>query len=267
MNLFFQKFGKGIPIVIVHGLFGSSDNWLNIAKELSNNFEVYIIDQRNHGKSPHNEEFNYDILVSDLLEFMDNQNLISVILIGHSLGGKTVMHFAKSYPKRIIDLIVIDIAPKSYLFSLSEKSERINHKKIIESLMAVNLQGIEKRKDIEEKLSENIKEIRLRQFLLKNIRRKADNSFYWTLNINSIYNNLEKLMEGVNYKDFDNMKISIPTMFVRGADSDYILNQDIEKIKTIFIESNIVTIDDAGHWLHAEQPKKLIKIITDFILK
>ena len=265
MKLFFQKFGEGIPVVIVHGLYGSSDNWLGIAKELSFNFEVYIIDQRNHGKSPHNDIFNYEALADDLLEFIDEHNLKSAIFIGHSLGGKTIMQFAKKNSKRIINLIIIDIAPKSYLYSLSKQYEKLNHKQIIEAILSIKLDGIKKRKEINEELSFIIEEERLRLFLLKNLKRKKDNSFYWSLNFEAIHNNLELVLKDVGYEQFNKISIGIPTLFIRGANSNYVLDEDIEKIKNIFVKSKVITINNAGHWLHAEQPKELIKILIEFI--
>jgi len=266
MKLFFRKYGKGEPIVIVHGLYGSSDNWVSIAKELASDFEVFIIDQRNHGQSPHSEEFNYDILAGDLLEFMNTQNLKSAILIGHSLGGKAIMQFATQYHTKVNNLIVIDIAPKSYRYSLSNKFENLNHKQIIEALLSVNINEIKSRKEIDKKLSSIIKERRLRLFLLKNLKRKKDKSFYWTLNFKEINNNLKLIMEDVSFELFESVKINIPTLFIRGENSNYILDEDIEKIKKIFTNSEINTIKDASHWVHAEKPKELIESIRKFIV-
>jgi len=265
MNLFFRKYGKGEPIIILHGLYGSSDNWVSIAKELASNFEVFVIDQRNHGQSPHNKEFNYNILASDLLEFMNTQNLKRATLIGHSLGGKTIMQFAKQYPTEVNNLIVIDIAPKSYIKSFNKKFKTLSHKKIIEAILSVNIIKIKSRKEIDEKLSPIIKERRLRLFLLKNLKRKKDKSFYWTLNFGAIHKNLEKIVDSVNFDEFKDTKINISTLFIKGENSNYILDNDIKKIKNIFINSEVSTIKDASHWVHTEKPKELIESIRVFL--
>ena len=265
MNLFFRKYGKGEPIIIVHGLYGSSDNWVSIAKELATNFEVFVIDQRNHGQSPHSDEFNYNVLANDLYKFMKAHNLNSATLIGHSLGGKTIMQFAKHYTSMVNNLIVIDIAPKSYRYSLSNKFEKLNHKQIIEALLSVNINEIKSRKEIDEKLSLIIKERRLRLFLLKNLKRKKDKSFYWTLNFKEINNNLKLIMEDVSFDVFKDIEINIPTLFIRGSNSNYILDEDIKKIKNIFTKTELKTINNASHWIHAEQPKELIESIRKFI--
>ena len=264
MKLFFRKYGKGEPIIIVHGLYGSSDNWVGIAKKLASDFEVFAIDQRNHGQSPHSKEFNYDVLADDLLEFMHYQNLNSATLIGHSLGGKAIMQFAKQYPAKVNNLVVVDIAPKSYIKSFNKRFEKLSHKKIIDSLLSIDINNIKSRKDADEKLIRILKEKRLRLFLLKNLKRKKDKSFYWTLNFKEINNNLKLIMEDVNFDKFKD-EINIPTLFIRGENSNYIINEDIEKIQNVFINSEINTIEGASHWVHAEKPKELTESIRVFL--
>jgi len=138
MKLFFRKFGEGAPIIIVHGLYGASDNWVTVGRRLAENFEVFLIDQRNHGRSPHSSEHNYKLMLEDLYEFIETQNIEKAILIGHSMGGKTVMHFANQYPEKVSSLIVLDIAPKSYIEIAKENKSEINHLGILKAMKSID---------------------------------------------------------------------------------------------------------------------------------
>ncbi len=249
-------------MIIVHGLYGASDNWVSIAKVLSAGFEVFLIDQRNHGQSPHSKEHNYRLMVDDLYEFVENQNLDKAVLMGHSMGGKTVMHFAKEYPERVEALIVLDIAPKSYV-ELSKKAS-IHHYLILNAMRSIDFSKITNRKDVEIRLSEKIDDERIRLFLLKNIYRNKNNKFSWRLNVEALYQNIDEIMNGELLPPEEPIT-GFPVLFIRGADSNYILDEDIEKIHEIFPYAELKTIENAGHWLHAEQPEKLLKIIHEFL--
>lgn len=262
MKLFYRKYGEGVPLIIVHGLYGASDNWVSIAKVLADNFEVYLIDQRNHGRSPHSREHNYRLMVNDLYEFLEGQNIDKAILIGHSMGGKTVMHFAKEYPEKVEALIVLDIAPKSYI-ELSKKAS-IHHYLILNAMRSIDFSKVTSRKDIEMQLAESINDERIRRFLLKNIHRDQNNSFSWSLNVEALYQNIDEIMNGELLPPQEPIS-GFPVLFIRGADSNYILDKDIEKIHAIFPYAELKTIENAGHWLHAEQPEKLLKIIYAFL--
>ncbi|RLD75988.1 MAG: alpha/beta hydrolase [Bacteroidetes bacterium] len=267
MELFYRKYGEGVPIIIVHGLYGSSDNWVTIGRHLAKNYEIFLIDQRNHGHSPHSAEHNYELMVNDLHEFIENQNIEKVVLIGHSMGGKTVMHFANQYPEKVSNLIVLDIAPKSYLQIAKENKSEINHHGIIKAMKSIDFSLINNRKDVDRELEKSIKNIRIRQFLLKNIHRNKDNSLNWSLNINALYNNLDKILNGIDANSHTS-GVSItgfPVLFIRGGDSNYITDEDLEHIETIFPYAELKTIDNAGHWLHAEQPQKLVSLIEKFL--
>lgn len=269
MKLFYRKYGAGPTLIIMHGLYGASDNWAGIAKKLSNHFEVYTLDQRNHGRSPHNPEHSYNLMKNDLLEFMDDHQIQSSILLGHSMGGKTVMHFAASFPERVNGLIVVDIAPKSYLTNSKSGQRSIDHKSIIEALKNIDLKRVKTRADADMQLKRNINSERVRQFLLKNLHRKKDLSFSWSLNLDALEQNLTDILEGIDQKRFEkgNPVTGFPVLFIRGANSPYIQDEDIALIKNIFVVADLVTVKDAGHWLHVEQPGQLIKIINEYFIE
>ncbi|MFW5720975.1 MAG: alpha/beta fold hydrolase [Bacteroidota bacterium] len=265
MDLFFRKFGEGPPLIILHGLYGSSDNWVSIGRKLSENYKVYILDQRNHGKSPHTPQHNYKLLKEDLLEFMDKQSIDKAIILGHSMGGKTAMFFAVDYPERINSLIIVDISPKSY--NDTNSIQLLSHSTIINSMYKVDLSKVKTREDIDKILSQTISSKRVRQFLLKNVNRTKDNRFAWSINLESISNELENIMDGLNIESFKKGAgiTGFPVLFIKGEKSDYIETSDKTVIETIFPFAEIETIPDAGHWLHAEQPEIFLKTIQKFL--
>jgi len=269
VELFYRKYGEGVPLIIVHGLYGASDNWVSIGRQLAKNYEVFLIDQRNHGRSPHSSEHTYDLMVEDLYEFIDVHDIEKAILLGHSMGGKTVMQFAKKYPEKVDALIVLDIAPKSYAQAAKKQEPdnrkgQIGHYSILKAMKNIDFSLMKTRNDVDTELASTIIDLRIRQFLLKNIYRAKDNSLSWRINVDVLYNNLDEIMEGEIDTGFEQI-IGFPVLFVRGADSSYIQDSDIEQIKRIFPYAELETIDDAGHWLHAEQPDKLVSLIVDFL--
>lgn len=267
MELYYRKYGAGHPLIIVHGLYGSSDNWVSMGKELSEMFEVWLVDQRNHGQSPHSDEHNYKLLSDDLYGFMENHRIDKAILLGHSMGGKTVMQFAVDHPERISRLIVADIGPKTYELPRNENSPSLDHLDIIESMRSVDFDKVNRREDVDDHLSKTIKIKQIRQFLLKNLNRGRDGSFSWSINIEAIHQNIDQIMAGFNLDDFEDGRgiTGFPVMFLRGENSDYISEEDEEDITTIFPYAEIVTIFDAGHWMHAEQPDAVLHAINNFV--
>jgi pimeloyl-ACP methyl ester carboxylesterase len=265
MELFYRKIGKnGPPLIILHGLYGSSDNWVSVAKLLENHFEIFLIDQRNHGKSPHSDEINYTLLSNDLFDFFAKHNIVKATIIGHSMGGKTAMFFAKKYPELINSLLIIDIAPKNYLNINSQ--ELITHNKIIESLLSIKLNELKSREQADEELAKNIDSFKLRSFLLKNLHRNNNGNFEWLLNLKSISENFKNIADGFPIKEWGNIEISgFPVLFVKGGNSIYILNEDLPLINKIFPGSEIFIIQETGHWLHAEKPKELADKIISFV--
>lgn len=266
MKLFYRKLGKGKPLFILHGLFGLSDNWNTVGKILAENFSVYLIDLRNHGNSPHSDEWTYPAMAEDIKELMDDGNTShinhhtstithqpSAILLGHSLGGKVAMQFASMYPEKLEKLIVADMAPKNYSGNSFEFAEK---------LLAINLQEIKTRKEAEEKLSSFIHEKSELQLMQKNIYWDEQNKLAWKFNLKVISENINKIKNTFNLGE---KKINTPTLFIRGEKSNYILDSDIPEIKKIFPDSKFETIADTGHWVHADKPNEFAEAVKNFL--
>jgi len=266
MKLHYKKLGSGPPLIIIHGLYGSSNNWLSIGKALSDQYTVFLLDQRNHGRSPHNNVHDYPSMRDDLIEFMDLHEINTSIIIGHSMGGKTAMFMAESDPERIETLIVVDISPSPY--SPEERSGQVlTHKEIMEGMLKTDLSIAAGREDIEKQLSLSIDSPRIRSFLLKNIYRSPENGFIWRLNVPALYENLENILGGLDadkYRGGEEIA-GFPVLFIRGEKSGYITDDDILVIHQIFPMARVTTIPDTGHWLHVEQPTLLIKTIRYFL--
>jgi esterase len=263
MEMFFRKLGDGPPLVIVHGLYGSSDNWLTIGRELSRDFEVYLVDLRNHGNSPHTERHTYALMKLDLLEFLDRHDIEKPVLIGHSTGGKVVMNFAADFPERVTSLVVIDIGTKSY-HSLTDFSlEAIDHMNILNGMQSIDFSKVKTREDADVQLAGYIKSGRVRQFLLKNVRRNRDNTYSWKINVPVLIMELPSILEGMDPKKTG--ITGFPVLFVRGENSPYIQDEDFDGIRNFFPASEFVTIPGAGHWLHAEKPELLVKTLRYFV--
>lgn len=252
-KLNYKKVGEGKPLIILHGLFGSLDNWLGISKQIADEgYAVYMIDQRNHGKSPHFPEHNYTLMAQDLKEFISYHNLQSPIILGHSMGGKTVMKYAVEYPESIEKLIVADIAPRYY---------KPHHSAIIEGLNAVNPKEVKSRNEADEAMAAYIPEPGIRQFLLKNLDRTSDGGFEWKMNLPVIAEQINNIGEQLTF----DQPFEKPTLFMAGALSNYISEKDHEEIKTAFPKAKIVSIKKAGHWLHAENPNDFLAELKQFL--
>ena len=253
MDLFFKTIGLGKPLIILHGLMGSSDNWLTQSKLLADEYQVFMVDQRNHGRSPHSQEFDYKVLAEDLRYFINQHSIVKPIIMGHSMGGKTAMNFAVKYPELLDCLIVVDIAPKAY---------PIHHDSIVEGLDAIPIQTLQSREEADKILSEFVPEMDVRQFLLKNLSRKPEGGFVWKINLPVIDNNLEKISEGMQYDGTYNGS----TIFIRGSKSNYVKDEDRQSIKSLFPNSTLVTMD-TGHWVQAEKPQEFVTVVKNFLKK
>jgi pimeloyl-ACP methyl ester carboxylesterase len=268
MELFYRKYGEaGPPLVIVHGLYGSSDNWVSIARDLSDRFEVYVVDQRNHGQSPHSPQHDYPSMREDLREFMDARGIQKAVLIGHSMGGKTVMRFAEAWPDRVQVLISVDIAPKSYRNLALASRTAANHSNMIEAMRRLDLSKIKSREDADRALALSIGSERIRSFLLKNLRREKGGDFGWRINLEAIEGNLDAIFEGMDREAVlaRGGITGFPVLFISGGESEYIRVTDHQFILDIFPTAEFVTIPGAGHWVHAEQPALLVKTIRYFL--
>ena len=264
VTLKFKKSGHGAPFIILHGLYGASDNWISIARKLEDRFTVFIPDLRNHGHSPHATTHTYQDMVDDLLKFFTDHQIEKAIILGHSMGGKVAMMFAAEYPEHVTGLIVADIAPKSYNKNDVPYKTVMEHELILSLMEELNLVAVSSRKEIDSFLAEKLHNITLRQFLIKNIHRNKENYFEWKINVPVLKYALVSITSGVNSEWFDDRCpiLGYPVTFIRGLKSDYISNEDLPGIKAIYPESRIIDIPDAGHWLHAEQPEEF----TDAVL-
>ena len=269
MKLFFREEGRGFPVVIVHGLYGSSDNWLTVAKKLATEYHVYSVDQRNHGHSPNSDVHDFESMKNDLADFFEEHKIEKAIVIGHSMGGKTAMWFAAEYPERIEKLIVLDIAPKDY-FLLNDESQYYLHNNILRALLEIDLSKIETRSQVEQFLLERVDSKQIVQFLLKSLHlKKETRRFEWRLNARALYDNLDEIIKGVNIRWFeDRLPINNhPVLFIKGANSNYILPEDFQDIRHIYPDAEIVEIPDSGHWVHAEQPQLFMEVLWSFLRK
>jgi len=265
VKLFYREFGKGSPLIILHGLYGSSDNWVSIGKELATYYKVIMVDQRNHGQSPHSNDLSYKFLTADLLELLVDLNLGEVILLGHSMGGKTAMQFTMDHPEKVSELIVVDIAPWSYIINNSLLDQHIKeHQKIINGLMSIPIETITSREEADKILSQYIKSERVRQFLLKNLKREQNGSFVWKFNLPILASSFKQLMDGIEPKS-KSTHCKTKTLFIKGELSNYIPSNREGEIKIIFPESKVVTIGKAGHWVHAERPIEFLAEIKKFL--
>ncbi|MCF0057284.1 alpha/beta fold hydrolase [Dyadobacter sp. CY356] len=254
MQLNFKKIGEtGPALIILHGVFGFLDNWLTIGKTISDQgFIVYLVDQRHHGRSPHEGSLDFPTLAEDLKEFLEQQNLVSPILLGHSMGGKTVMEYAVRYPDTFEKLVVVDIGPKQY---------PMHHTKILQGLNALPVEDIENRQQADDFLSQYEPILAVRQFLLKNLYRKEDGGFDWRFNLPVLTTDMAKVGAPITTEK----PVETSTLFMRGEKSNYILDEDWNDILKIFPNAKLETIADAGHWVQAEQPKVFVGHLLAFL--
>ncbi len=253
MKLQHRIIGEGKPLIILHGLFGSSDNWQTHAKRFSDYFQVILVDQRNHGHTDWSDEFDYDILAEDLHELITDLGLNRVHLLGHSMGGKTVMRYAQLYPETIDKMIVVDMGIKQY---------PMHHQQILAGIHAVNASEMDSRSKAEEILLPFVPENGTRQFLLKNLYWAEKGKLAWRMNVAVLEKEMNHILQALPEEE-----VMVQTLFIRGAISAYILDEDIPDIENQFPDSSFVTIENAGHWVHAEQPEEFMNTVLEFLLR
>ena len=253
MKLFYRKNGTGLPFIIIHGLLGSSDNWLTLSKIFAKDFAVYLIDLRNHGHSPHSDEFTIQAMIEDVLEFMKDQRLDSAIILGHSLGGWIAMNFAVRHPDKVDKLIIEDFAPKEYYNDLIG---------FLEWLLNWDIASLKSLREGDRQLEEISNDPAVRGFILKNLKRKKSGGFEWKANLEAIQNNIDQVS---GYLDDDQI-FEKPTLFIRGGNSDYVQQRDEALIKKHFPAAEIKTISGAGHWVHADEPEEFVRVLQEFFL-
>ncbi len=255
MKLHGNIIGEGKAFLILHGFLGMGDNWKTLGKKIAEEgYQVHLIDQRNHGRSPHSETFNYEALAEDLKEYCDNHDLNKVVLLGHSMGGKTAMLFSTTYPEMIEKLIIADIGPKFY---------PQHHQTILEGLtiLSQSEEGLSSRKKAEECLSSYIKEPGVRQFLLKSVYWEEKGKLGLRFNLPALIDNIEEIGKPLAKEK----RYEESVLFIRGGNSNYILQEDEADLKKHFPLAQITTIANAGHWLHAEQPVAFFNKVMSYV--
>ncbi|UMB62227.1 alpha/beta fold hydrolase [Lutibacter sp. A80] len=252
MILHSKILGEGTPLLILHGYFGMGDNWKSLANLFSKDYEVHLIDQRNHGRSFHTDDFDYELLVEDLYNYIQHFNLDKVCLLGHSMGGKVAMLFAVTYPDFVSKLIVADISPRYY---------KPHHQPILAALNAVNFEIQNTRKEVEDVLKIYIQDTGILQFMLKNVHRKTKDQLGFRFNLHSLTENNDEV--GAALPSFTHFEGE--TLFLKGEKSDYITENEVGLIEAHFPNSKIVTVKNAGHWLHAENPKQFYSEVVSFL--
>ncbi|MDT0648817.1 alpha/beta fold hydrolase [Autumnicola edwardsiae] len=253
MKLHSTTVGKGKPLLILHGFLGMSDNWKTLGNSFAEEgFEVHLLDQRNHGKSPHSDDFNYNLLAEDIALYCSERKLENIVLLGHSMGGKTAMLTAFLHPELVEKLIVVDIAPKYYA---------PHHQEILAGLTALDEATITSRGDAEDFLADFVPDKPTRLFLLKNLYWKTKEKLSLKLNLESLKNNIEDLGAALPVQ----YAYEKSTLFIKGGKSKYIKDEDWEEIKEQFSKAELVTIPGAGHWVHAEKRKEFFNVVLGFL--
>tara|TARA_B100001250_G_scaffold375644_1_gene363353 strand:+ start:1463 stop:2233 length:771 start_codon:yes stop_codon:yes gene_type:complete len=253
MKLYSKIYGeKAQELIIIHGLFGMSDNWMTLGKKFAEHWKVHLIDLRNHGRSPHKKAFDYEVMCEDILEYIKGHNIRKPILLGHSLGGKVAMKFAFTHQDKIEKLIVADISPREYNTDFAQN--------LLRTLEKLPLENFKKREEIDDILSETYQDRAMRMFLMKNLYRDEQKGFSWRFNIEVL---LEKV-SNIQGAPFIKGACNISTHFIKAENSNYITTEDEHIIKRHFTDFSIATVDDAGHWLHAEQPERFYNEVVRF---
>ncbi|MDT0643330.1 alpha/beta fold hydrolase [Zunongwangia sp. F363] len=253
MELHSKILGEGKPFLILHGFLGMSDNWKTLGKQFADaGYKVHLIDQRNHGKSPHTDDFNYNLLAEDIVEYCKTKNLKDIILMGHSMGGKTAMLTAVLHPELVRKLIVVDIAPKYYA---------PHHQDILAGLTALDEAKLASRGEAEDFLKKFVPDTGTRLFLLKNLYWKTKEKLALKLNLNSLKDNIEDIGAALPAQ----YVYDKPTLFIKGEKSGYIKEEDWAGIKDQFSKAEMVSIPGAGHWVHAEKRKEFFNAVKDFV--
>ena len=240
--------------MILHGLFGASDNWVSIARSLSKRFTIILPDLRNHGQSPHSDIHDYDSMSSDIYELANDLHTGSFLLAGHSMGGRVAMNFALKWPEKILGLAIADISPVAS--PARDKKVKEQHCEILNTIIACDLTGIKSRSEVNAFLESGIGSEKIRDMIMKNLQRNADNSFTWKLNAVSLLKNIDRIMEGITIPESGYYQIKgFPVLFLKGENSDYLPEADFSEILKIFPAAEFITIPHAGHWLHADNPE------------
>lgn len=244
--------GKGEPLIVLHGFLGMGDNWKSLALKFADAYEVHLVDQRNHGRSFHDDDFSYEHMVDDLLHYIEHKKLKRVNILGHSMGGKTAMLFAVEHPDLVHKLIVADIAPRFY---------PLHHQHILEALNAVDFEKVSSRNEIEDVFKKHLSEVGLRQFLLKNVYRNSEGTLAYRFNLEALEDQIDEVGVALPSRAI----FEGPVQFLKGANSGYISPEDESLIHAHFPKSEIISVSNSGHWLHAENPTEFYNNVVRFL--
>ncbi len=262
MKLFYRTFGNGETITVVHGLFGMSDNWLSFAKKMAIHFKVHLLDMRNHGNSPHDKRHTYRAMSSDIANFLNEHKIDKTVLVGHSMGGKACLEFARHFPEKVAKLIIVDISPSAYPFYAASSDKNFFHRHFLKTLMKIDLNGFANRRELSVYIKEQLKDNFFIQTALKNIK-KQDKGYGWKINIPVLYENLDELRKEIS----PNKALQETNMlFVFGANSPYYTDVEKRYIQEKLPRAIIKVIPDCGHLLHIEQEQYFIDTILPFIM-
>lgn len=260
MNLFYRKLGQGKPFIILHGLYGMSDNWLTVARMLSETFCLWLPDLRNHGRSPRSEMHTYEAMAADIHQFIVSHSIENPIILGHSMGGKVAMKLIDQFPGIVKTICIADIAPVNYsVFSTTEIKQ---HEHIIDSLLKLDLTKIVKREDADTMLAEYIKEDKLRAFLLKNLHRNENNEFDWLINLPVLKKSLPNIIDG--FDGWEHKIINgVSAYFIKGEHSSYIRKDFEPIIRQIFPKNELISVPNSGHWVHADNTNYFVNMLKN----
>ena len=253
MKIYHREMGEGKPMIILHGLFGFSDNWQTHAKKLSEYYRVILVDLRNHGRTEWSDEFSYELMADDVIELCDDLGLEEIILVGHSMGGKVAMHVAAKKEELLEKLVIVDMGIKEY---------PMHHDHILDGIHAVKLDDVSARREAEDQMDAYIDSYGVKQFLLKNLYWKEKGQLAWRMNVEVLEREMPEILGA-----FKSEEIFTPTLFIRGAQSNYILDEDISTLELQFPDMELETIEGAGHWVHAEAPDEFIESLLGFCLR
>ena len=261
MKLYFREYGQGQPLVILHGLLGMSDHWIPLAKQFAEHFHVVVPDLRNHGQSPHAEDFSYKYMLSDIVELLSDLQIKSCNILGHSMGGKLAMSLALSYTEMVDRLIVADISPVEY--PIDKDNE------MVQAMNRMNLSAVHNREELRQMIQLATKDIMLQGLILKNISAHGTSEFSWKPDLESITKNLQEIYgfhsHGLQIRASEKAGFNKETLFIKGGNSRYISENHYPEIAALFPQSKIVTIENAGHWLHAEKPAEFYESCIRFL--
>jgi esterase len=256
LHLNYKSYGhSGHPVIILHGLLGMLDNWQTQSKKLAQaGFKVYALDQRNHGASTHSDTFNYAVMADDVHDFMKQHHISSAHVLGHSMGGKTAMQFVLTFPELVDKLIVVDVAPRKYASV---------HDEILDAMCSLKLKHMTSRQEADIEIAKRIPEYHLRQFILKNLTRTESGELKWKVNLSIVKKHYPEIADDITVHGTYNK----PALFIKGGRSKYVVTHDKPRIKKLFPRSTILTIKDAGHWVHAEKPEEFGTAVSSFLMR